>query len=308
MAEGTEVTKVEAQIVQGDEAPPLTDKQVEWAVVTSDFMSMTQIQREYVRLWICKKKGYDPLTNAVMYIPDGKGGLKLYAGAAAAKSEKDRLKAEVRPVYMGPLCTMQWDKDGQLIIGAVVEPRLFVSIWRASSDGLGDTYDGSALALEGNLQGLENAFKKFLTQGTNRVIFRHSGNPFMDSSEAGDMDKGFAPPVAAPQPKQRVPAPKPPAQIGAQPVEATVVGVPIAPLAVVPQPVAEGIMEGVVLEPQPAPLVYPVTPAQAGPVAAQPPRPAPPRGIPQAGPGPSALPGPRPLPKSPLPPAKPPKV
>lgn len=303
MAEPTDVAKVvTAEIVQGDEAPPLTEKQFEWAVVTQDFMALTQQQREYVRLRICQREGYDPLTNAVMFIPDGKGGLKLYAGAAAAKSKKDKLKITLVPIYAGPLCTMTW-RNGELEIGAVCEPRLFVTIWKATSEGMGDTYDGSAMALAPEVTPLENSFKKLLTQVTNRTIFRHAGNPFMDATEAGDMDKGFGPPaaaVAAPQAKQRVPAPKPQAQIAATPVEVTEaqIGVPV-------QAKGPDVMAGVELAPAAPVTAFVPTGQQA---QAPPPPPAAPRGVPQTGAGPVAFPGPRALPKSPLPAAKPPKV
>lgn len=299
---------------------PLSEEDLQRAVLTGKFLWMTPEQRDYVILWMHLKNGYDPLSKAFIFIPGSQKDPepKLYATASAAKQEKEKKKLSVAWVYGGPLATMLW-VDGKLTIGAVCEPRLYVGVWVArDKDGV-ETWDGSAMALAPEVSGLVNDFKKFITQAQNRTIFRASGSAFMDSTEASDFDKGFGPPPSQPAQPQATRKPAPPraeAQIPVEqaiPIEARRVETPMGPATVT----GAGLMEGVALEPQPPAGLTPSSTihvvkngAQEAPVA----KPVPvqglqPRPVGQAG-GASASPppGPRPLPRSPLPAAKPPDL
>jgi hypothetical protein len=234
---------VTAVVVPEAPAPIMTQEQVEQVVLTGDYAGLGPEQRAYCLLVLSKKMGLDPMRRPFEFISDGKS-IRLYANRSAAAQLREVHKITQTPVYMGALRSITFAEDGSLVLGEqVITDKVMVSIFKAVSKDketgeLRVSYDLSAMALDKQLEWMENGLKKMWTQASRRTTIGHAGLGFLDESEAQDVGRPMsAPPPAQPAPTRRVPPPPTPAQIPAAPVGTAPLRVPARPAA--PQEVVE---------------------------------------------------------------------
>ena len=162
------------------EAVEYTPEQVQDLVLSGgDLSKLTTEQRTDYLVRLCNQLGLNPLLKPFDFIPNGKGGLLLYANKSCAAQLRDAYNISIIQLYAGPLMYgEEMVKDVYQVIVLATMP---------SKEGVRQQVEVGA-SYVGGLKGeaLANKIMHTMTKATRRATLAIKGIGIPDESELED--------------------------------------------------------------------------------------------------------------------------